>query len=536
MSHVTYIDYSPLSQASKFTKGKLLFIILPQNANLHKKIIGGVYMNNPNKKNIWKDLENQARTILSQAGLQNSADELHPNETKISACNISLDFSHQKLSHKAFDQLLALGESCQLKLKIESLMNGAIVNKSENRPALHTALRQPEDQTLLLNNQNVIADVTKARNQIKNISEQLRSKQWLGFSGKPMTDIVNIGIGGSDLGPRFCIQALSEYTSDELNYHFVSDVDPNGFEYAIKKLNPETTLFIISSKSFTTPETMYNARKALAWIGPKEKAQQHFIAVTANIDKAKQAGFKNILPIWEWVGGRYSFCSAINLISAIAMGYDHFQDMLAGAYSMDKHFKETALQNNLPVLLALIGVWNNNFLAIHNHLILTYALQFEKLVPYIQQLDMESNGKSIDNQGNTVNYATGPIVWGGLGNQAQHSFYQLLCQGTHKVTADFITLKSFDDEIINDMAAAKIKILTQGVNQQDDPSSFIPGNTPLNKLQLKDCTPYTIGALVALYEHKIFTQSVIWDINPFDQPGVESAKRHSLITKQLQTA
>ncbi len=258
---------------------------------------------------------------------------------------------------------------------------------------------------------------------------------------------------------------------------------------------------------------------------------KHLIAVTANPEKAHQFGIQEVLPIWDWIGGRYSLCSAINLITAIAIGFDAFMQLLDGANSMDIHFRTTNYAQNLPVLLALIGIWNNNFLDTHNLLMLTYAQQLEKFVPFVQQLDMESNGKSIDNQGNFIDFVTSPIVWGGPGNQAQHSYYQLLCQGRHKITADFITTDAFDNHMINNMCKAKMQVLTQGIHDQSNIYAHIPGNVPLNHIRLKSCDPFTVGALVALYEHKIFTQSVIWDINPFDQPGVESAKRHPLFSE-----
>ena len=404
-------------------------------------------------------------------------------------------------------------------------MRGDKVNVSENRPALHTALRASGDIPVLVDGKDVMHEVIQTRNTIQQISEQIRNKKWLGFTGKPITNIVNIGIGGSDLGPRFCLNAFAELASPDLTYHFISDVDPNGFKNAVATLQPENTLFIIASKSFTTQETLYNAKKAVAWIGDQDRVAKHCIAVTANIKKAHQFGIQTILPIWDWVGGRYSLCSAINLITAIALGYELFSEILSGAHSMDIHFQQADFKHNLPVIYALLGIWNNNFLHRQSLLILTYAQQLEQFVPYIQQLDMESNGKGIDNQGNKVNHSTGPLIWGGLGNQAQHSYYQLLCQGTHKVAADFITVNVFDGQLINDMCADKIRVLTSGINEQENPNGYIPGNLPLNHIRLNDCSPFTIGALISLYEHKIFTQSVIWNINPFDQPGVESAKR-----------
>ncbi|HEN5512449.1 TPA: glucose-6-phosphate isomerase, partial [Legionella pneumophila] len=292
----------------------------------------------------------------------------------------------------------------------------------------------------------------------------------------------------------------------------------------IAKINPQTTLFIVSSKSFTTKETLLNARKAFALYEDTASIDQHFIAVTAHPERAYQMGIKTVLPIWDWVGGRFSFCSAVNLITAIAIGYEQFVELLAGAHDIDTHVQFTDFKNNIPVLMALIGIWNNNFLNIHNLLILTYSKKLEYFVPYVQQLDMESNGKSIDVNGRMVDYATGPIVWGGLGNQAQHSYFQLLCQGTHRCVGDFITLKTNDEHEINSMCHYKMKVLSEGIQTIENPYGYIPGNMPMNHLILSDCSPYTLGALVALYEHKIFVQSVIWNINPFDQPGIESAK------------
>lgn len=478
-----------------------------------------------NKLNAWKALEENARSLdLSTITSLNSHSANREQRFSASSCNIHLNYSNQHITNKTLELLFSLAEQCQLQERIHALMRGDKVNYSENRPALHTALRAKNEARIWVDDQNVMEQIIDARLKMKLIVDMIRAKQWLGYSGKTITDIVNIGIGGSDLGPRFCLRALASHTSTDFGYHFISDVDPNGFTETVAKLNPETTLFIISSKSFTTKETLYNAKKAKDWINNSEHLSQHFIAVTANPEKAHQFGIQMVLPIWDWVGGRFSLCSAINLITAIAVGFDAFSEMLSGANSMDKHFHDREFNQNLPVILALLGIWNNNFLNIHNLLILTYAQNLEQFVPFIQQLDMESNGKSIDNQGNAVNHITGPIVWGGLGNQAQHSYYQLLCQGTHKITADFITTDTFDDQIINTMCEAKIQVLTGGIHDKIDPHARIPGNIALNHIRIKDCTPFTIGELVALYEHKIFTQSVIWNINPFDQPGVESAK------------
>lgn len=473
------------------------------------------------KFDLWESLNAHAQSLTHYK----SSDLQKDMRFNASACQITIDYSHQCITKKTLKLLTELAQACGLQEKIHALMHGDNVNLSENKPALHTALRASSDSSIWVNGNDIMPDVVSTRSDMRRIVQQIREKKWLGFTGKPITHIVNIGIGGSDLGPRFCLKAFAVLISPELSYHFISDVDPTSFKQTMVDLPRETTLFIIASKSFSTQETLHNAHKAADWLGARERLTSNCIAVTANIDKAHEFGIETVLPIWSWVGGRYSLCSAINLITAIAIGMDAFDQMLDGARSMDKHFYEADFSINLPVVFGLLGIWNNNFLHRQNLLILTYAQQLEQWVSYVQQLDMESNGKCIDNQGNRVTYSTGPVIWGGLGNQAQHSYYQLLCQGTHKVTADFITLDALDGELINQMCTAKIAVLTEGVSDQDNPSRCIQGNLPLNHIRIKDSSPVTIGALVALYEHKVFTQSVIWNINPFDQPGVESAKR-----------
>ncbi len=475
----------------------------------------------------WINLQQHAKA-MQFAEVNNLKNSFSRNNLlTLSSDKIQVNFGNQLVDETTIDLLISLARERNLPQKIQALINGEIVNFSESRPALHTALRILDDASIIVDGQDIVPDIRATRQRMKTIAEQIRAGQWLGFSGKPITDVVNIGIGGSDLGPRLCIKALSHLTAKHLSYHFISDMDPHAFTNVVTQLSPETTLFIVSSKSFTTKETLYNAKKALKWLDNPQLVDKHFIAVTANVEKAKEFGLKHILPIWDWVGGRFSLCSAINLITAIAIGYENFYELLAGANAMDKHFHDEDLAANIPVLLALISIWNNNFLDIHNLLILVYSQQLEYVVPYLQQLDMESNGKSLDNLGRRVNYATGPILWGGLGNQAQHSYYQLLCQGTHKVSIDFLTIEQFKDEPIHQMFEAKRMVLTQGIHESNHPSEEIIGNKPLNHIQLADCTPFSLGQLIALYEHKIYVQAVIWDINPFDQPGVESAKKIS---------
>ncbi len=494
--------------------------------NLHRR-----QMKKLTELETWKSLTNHAGLIHSNTGLTRSPCDLQDNNN-VTTKSITLDYSAQLTNQFILEELFNLANQRQLKAKIIALMTGGPLNISENRPALHTALRAPESDVIDVQGQNIMMDVHSTRERIKTISDKIRSQQWLGYSGKAIKNIVNIGIGGSDLGPRFCIHALADYCLKDLGYYFITSADPHGFNSIISKLEPETTLFIVSSKSFHTKETLYNTQKAMSWMGAHtNQFDKHFIAVTARPEKAQQLGIHNTLPIWDWIGGRFSVCSAINLITAIAIGYEQFSQFLAGAYHMDQHFVQTEFKQNLPVLMALLGIWNINFLHHKNLLLLNYTDKLEHFTAYIQQLDMESNGKSINNQGRTVNYATGPMVWGGLGNQIQHSYYQLLCQGTHKFAIDVISLKSLDGELINEICQENKQILNQGVHNPTDPNGYIHGLIPMNHIKLDCCTPFNIGELIALYEHKIFTQSVIWDINPFDQPGVGSAKQASLQSK-----
>lgn len=465
----------------------------------------------------WKALKSHAESTRSHRVAEQGS---YP--FKLQHKGLSIDFRHQHLDATTCNLLVELARSRQLDEKINALISGDKVNTSEQRPALHTALRAPSNQILELQGRNLIQDVAATRAQMQDIATKIRNNEWYGYSGKAITDIVNIGIGGSDFGPRLCVDALADYTAMHLGYHFISDADPHAFRNTVKRLNPETTLFIVSSKSFTTKETLLNAKKAMDWYGANPIAT-HFIAVTAHIEKAKAFGIQTALPIWVWVGGRFSFCSAINLIGCIALGFEQFMHILDGAHDMDLHFQQAPFIENIPVMLALIGIWNINFLHIPNHLCMIYAKQLEQFVPYLQQLDMESNGKSIDIQGRALNYATSPLVFGGLGNQAQHSYFQLLCQGSHTIAADFISSKEFDGELINQVCHSKMHVLANGIHKEGN--GYIPGGMPINHISLEACTPYQLGALIALYEHKIYVQGTIWNINVFDQPGVENAKQ-----------
>jgi glucose-6-phosphate isomerase len=343
--------------------------------------------------------------------------------------------------------------------------------------------------------------------------------------------VVNIGIGGSDLGPRLCYEAFSGGKLSDIHCHFISDADTFSCQQCLNQLNPETTLFLVSSKSFTTEETLLNAQLALEWMNHPQ-AMQQFIAITAHPEYAKQKGFVHILDIWDWVIGRYSCCSAINFINTVQFGYDVYESFLQGAHDMDQHFLSQDGLNNLPILLALIGIWNINFLNIPSHLLLIYHSKLRLLVDYIQQLDMESNGKSVNQQGTVIDYATGPIIWGGLGNQAQHSYYQHLAQSHQQVAIDFINVNS-ENQVLNQLCVARKKVLHQGIRSPLGQKHSIKQQWSINHIQLHDITPETLGALIALYEHKIFTQAWLWNINPFDQPGVEAAKKEMMHNPEL---
>jgi glucose-6-phosphate isomerase len=471
----------------------------------------------------WNSLKKKAQSLQTNLSPMIASNPLKTWD--LHSSHLKLDIYHSQLGSNTLDELLKLAQERNLKEQIDALIHGEKINYSEKRPALHTALRTTNSQSILIDGQDIMQDVLKTRETMSTIASRFQQGLWLGHTGRPIKSIVHIGIGGSELGPRFCIHALREYCSQDLSYHFVSDIDPNSFENATNHLEPETTLFIVASKSFTTQETLYNANKAFAFIGNPKHYKDHFIAVTANEKLAKQLGITTVLPIWDWVGGRFSLCSAVNLITCIAIGYERFTELLAGANSMDRHFQHHPFEDNLPVILALIGIWNINFLNIPSHLFLVYSQQLEQFVPYIQQLDMESNGKSTDIRGRQTNYATGPIIWGGSGNQAQHSYYQLLCQGSHKIAADFISVDCYENKTINNYCNAKIHILSNGVTEGLSGHDKITGKMPINHLRLKSIDPFSLGELIALYEHKIFVQGIIWGINSFDQPGVESAKR-----------
>ena len=469
--------------------------------------------------------------------------------------DILLDYSKNRISKDTMSLLMDLAEQSGIKDWIEKMFSGEKINHTEDRAVLHTALRNRGNKPIYVDGNDVMPEVRSELDKMREYSESIRSGHWLGYSGKPIIDIVNIGVGGSDLGPVMVSEALTPYGKMGLRVHFVSNVDPSHICNTLRDLDPERTMFIVSSKSFTTQDTIMNAHTARDWLMENARDEsavaKHFIAVAANVDAATEFGIKeeNIFKMWDWVGGRYSLWSSIGLSVAIYVGMDRFESLLQGAYEMDEHFRNAPLEENLPVVLALLGVWYNNFYDAESHVLLPYDQHLHRFPAYFQQGDMESNGKGVTRDGESVDYATGPIIWGELGITGQHAFYQNLHQGTHLVPADFIvpidSLNPVGDHHIvllanffaqtrtlmtgKDEGEARQELADEGYSEEDIerlyPSRLMKGNKPSNTILLKALTPKALGSLIALYEHKIFTQGVIWNINSYDQPAVELGKK-----------
>ena len=464
--------------------------------------------------------------------------------------NLLLDLSKQRFQLTTVYLLVQLAKTQQLPAKIKAMFDGAILNPSENRPALHTALRQPKSSTLSLDGTDIVAEVHHSLDAMAKLVKRIHQQQWRGYNGSPIQNIVNIGVGGSDLGPLMCCKALAEWVPEEakkLDVHFVSSMDGSQLERLLHKLEPASTLFIISSKSFSTIDTLANAKTAREWLINASGApadiinQHHFVGVTSKSDKAESWGIPlaNQLHFWDWTGGRYSLWSVIGFPIALQIGMENFHRLLAGAHKMDEHFRTSDLNNNLPVLLALTDIWNINFLDIHAHAILPYDGRLSHLPAYLEQLEMESNGKSVSLDGQVTDYRTCPILWGEIGSNAQHAFYQLLHQGTEAVMCDFIVpaqrYQQASEELqqqhqlalANCLAQSRLLALGDSVLESADQAPAhkrYQGNQPSSTIMLKSLDPETFGELIALYEHKVFVQSVIWNINPFDQWGVELGK------------
>ena len=469
--------------------------------------------------------------------------------------DILFDYSKHRITDTTLKLLVELAEQTGLQEKIDKMFAGEKINTTEQRPVLHIALRNRNNRPILIDEQDVMPQVNTVLKKMGVFCEQVRAGHWLGTTGQPITDIVNIGIGGSDLGPLMVTEALKPYGHERLNIHFVSNVDATHLVETLRHLNPETTLFLIASKTFTTQETMANAHSARQWLLKQVKDEaavaQHFVAISTNRKKVCEFGIDpdNMFEFWDWVGGRYSLWSAIGLSIAIYVGMDNFEELLSGAHQADEHFRTTTFGENVPVLMGLLGIWYNNFFGADSHVILPYDQSLHRFPAYFQQGDMESNGKRVTLSGKQVGYSTGPIIWGEPGTNGQHAFYQLLHQGTKLVPADFLApiesqnpLTNHHQILLSNFFAqpealmkgktateARAQMETEGLShgriEQLLPHKVFPGNRPSSSFLFDKLTPRTLGSLIALYEHKIFTQGAIWDINPFDQWGVELGKQ-----------
>ncbi|PPI88578.1 glucose-6-phosphate isomerase [Candidatus Pantoea edessiphila] len=510
---------------------------------------------NPTNTIAWKELKKHFEQIKS----------LHLSDLFNKDCNrfskfsilfkdqILIDFSKNRITHETIDKLQALAKETYLKDNIDSMFSGEKINFTENRAVLHIALRNRSNTPIILNGKNIMPKINKILNKMRIFSEEVINGNWLGYTGKPIKDIVNIGIGGSNLGPLMVTEALCPY-QNHLNLHFVSNIDGSHINKTLNNLNPATTLFLIASKTFNTQETLTNAHSARDWFlektNNKKNMSKHFIALSTNKKAVEKFGINinNMFEFWNWVGGRYSLWSSIGLSIILSIGFSNFEQFLNGAYEMDKHFSETPIEKNIPILLGLIGIWYNNFFSAETEAILPYDQNMRHFASYFQQVNMESNGKNIDREGNNVNYQTGPIIWGESGTDGQHSFYQHIHQGTKLIPCDFIA-PAIHHHPLNDHHLkllshffAQTKALAFGKTANEIEKEFInkkqinkfiknislfktlDGNHPTNSILIRKLTPFNLGALIALYEHKIFTQGSILNIFSFDQWGVELGK------------
>ena len=511
---------------------------------------------NPTETQSWKNLVEHIKEMKSVHMKDLFADD--PDRFKkysIRFDGILVDYSKNIITEKTLKLLLKLTDDVGLRDALNKMFNGERINETEDRAVLHTALRNRINTPVCVNDKDVMPEVKTVLSKIKDFSEKIISGEWKGFTGKIITDIVNIGIGGSDLGPVMVTECLRPYAKEGLNVHFVSNVDGTHIIETLKPLNPESTLFLIASKTFTTQETMTNAFSAREWFLKCAKdhayVAKHFVALSTNIEKVEEFGIDkdNMFVFWNWVGGRYSLWSAIGLSIACYIGYENYAELLQGAFEMDSHFRETPFERNIPVILALIGIWYNNFFSAQTEVILPYDQYMHRFPAYFQQGNMESNGKSVDRNGNTVNYQTGPIIWGEPGTNGQHAFYQLIHQGTKIIPADFlapaishnqigkhhnILLSNFfaqTEALLNGKTKEEVIEELKKDGKSDDeiqklyPHKVFEGNRPTNSILFSKLTPRVLGSLIAMYEHKIFVQGVIWNIFSFDQWGVELGKQ-----------
>lgn len=508
---------------------------------------------NPTSLKAWKKLEKMPREFDLKSLF--AADPKRADDFSAEFNGMYVDYSKNLIDRQVLGALLELAEESGLKNAISSMFSGEKINETEGRAVLHTALRRTSDEPLFVDGVDVMPQIKSVKARMKALADKIAAGQWLGFSGKPVTDIVNIGIGGSDLGPLMVTEALKHYQKPGISSHFVSNVDGTHIAETLKKLNAETTLFLIASKTFTTVETMTNAKSARDWFlangGTEESVAKHFVALSTNTKAVSEFGIdtENMFEFWDWVGGRYSLWSAIGLSIAISAGYENYEKLLLGASLMDRHFQEAPFERNIPVILALLGIWYNNFMGFETHAVLPYDQYLHRLPAYLQQADMESNGKSTDRAGNPTDYQTGQIIWGEPGTNGQHAFYQLIHQGTKRISADFIApavslnplgehhinlLSNFfaqTEAMMNGKTAEEVtaELAAKGKSETEIarllPFKIFTGNRPTTSILVKKFDPERLGMLIAMYEHKIFTQGVIWNLFSFDQWGVELGKQ-----------
>lgn len=511
---------------------------------------------NPTHTDAWKSLQTNfedtknttIKSLFASDPMRAEKFSLTFNE------QIFVDYSKNRITSDTLDKLQALAKECGLSAAIKSMFSGEKINRTEDRAVLHVALRNLSNTPIYVDGKNVMDDVNAVLAKMESFSKRVISGEWKGYTGKAITDVVNIGIGGSDLGPFMVTEALRPY-KNHLNMHFVSNIDGTQMVEVLKTVNPETTLFLVASKTFTTQETMTNAQSARDWLlksaNDDTAVAKHFVALSTNTKEVAKFGIDtaNMFEFWDWVGGRYSLWSAIGLSIVLSIGFDNFKQLLAGAHDIDKHFSQAPAEQNIPLILALINVWYNNFYGAETETILPYDQYMHRFAAYFQQGNMESNGKYIDRNGDRVTYSTGPVIWGEPGTNGQHAFYQLIHQGTKLIPCDFIApaishnpLGDHHEKLLSNFFA-QTQALAFGKTKEEVEQEFISagkklediteivpfkvfeGNRPTNSILIKEMTPYTLGALIAIYEHKIFTQGVIWNIFSFDQWGVELGKQ-----------
>ena len=509
----------------------------------------------PTKTDTWKKLKDIKESTVFNLRELFENDSERALKYSVNFNDIFVDYSKNLIDEEVFNKLISLAQECDLKNAVSAMFSGEKINETEDRAVLHTALRNFSQRKVEVEGIDVMPEIKKVQCRMKEFSNKVSCRKWLGFKGKPVTDIVNIGIGGSDLGPVMVTEALKPYWKDGMEVHFVSNVDGTHIAETLKDLKPETTLFLIASKTFTTQETMTNANSAKSWFienGGKEKdISLHFAALSTNLKAVEEFGIDpvNMFEFWDWVGGRYSLWSAIGLSIACVIGYDNFEELLKGAFEMDEHFYNEPFEKNIPVILGLLGIWYNNFFDADSHAVLPYDQYMHRFAAYLQQGDMESNGKSADRSGDPVSYQTGPIIWGEPGTNGQHAFYQLIHQGTKLIPCDFLApaishnpIGDHNEKLLANFFA-QTEALMNGKTAEEAtaelekagktfkeiqkllPFKVFSGNRPTNSILFKKLTPRTLGSLIAMYEHKIFTQGVIWNIFSFDQWGVELGKQ-----------